>query len=148
MGLRGEPRPAAPPVAAPDPPLGAVGGGLGPARPPSRGDAESVADGTTGWFAGILTKAERIVTKKGKVMIDYTIEDLDGFMNGALFGNVYQRYESLFAEDAIVRLRAKVEASDRGTQLTTLAVHPLAAARPSRPAPGLLLSVARPAPPD
>jgi DNA polymerase-3 subunit alpha len=95
------------------------------ARTLSLGDAEAFTDGTTGWFAGILTKADRVVTKKGKVMIEYTIEDLDGFMSGALFGNVYQKYESLFVEDAIVRIRAKVEASDRGTKLTTIEVQPL-----------------------
>jgi DNA polymerase-3 subunit alpha len=112
------------------------------ARTLSLGDAEAFADGTTGWFAGILTKADRIVTKKGKVMIDYTLEDLDGVMNGALFGNVYQRYESLFTEDAIVRIRAKVEVSDRGTKLTTIEVQPLANDGIFRRAPGVLLVVA------
>jgi DNA polymerase-3 subunit alpha len=112
------------------------------ARTLSLGDAEAFADGTTGWFAGILTKAERVVTKKGKVMIDYTLEDLDGFMSGALFGNVYQKYESLFIEDAIVRIRAKVEASDRGTKLTTIEVQPLDGDGLFRRAPGVLMVVA------
>ncbi len=112
------------------------------ARTLSLGDAETFSDGTTGWFAGILTKVARIVTKKGKVMIDYTIEDLDGMMNGALFGNVYQRYESLMTEDAIVRIRAKVEVSDRGTKLTTIEVQPLADDGVFRRAPGVLLVAA------
>ncbi len=108
------------------------------ARTLSLGDATTLADGTTGWFAGILTKVDRIVTKKGKVMIDYTLEDLDGFMVGALFGNVYQRYEALFSEDAIVRIRAKVESSDRGTKLTTIEVQLLAEDGVFRRAPGIL----------
>jgi DNA polymerase-3 subunit alpha len=109
------------------------------ARTLSLGDADSFADGTAGWFAGILTRVERIVTKKGKVMIDYTLEDLDGMMPGALFGNVYQRYEPLFAEDAVVRVRAKVEASDRGRKLTTIEVQPLADDGVFRRAPGVLV---------
>jgi DNA polymerase-3 subunit alpha len=111
------------------------------ARTLSLGDADTFADGTSGWFAGILTKVDRVVTKKGKVMIDYTLEDLDGLMNGALFGNVYQRYEALFSEDAIVRIRAKVESSDRGTKLTTIEVQRLDDGAFSR-APGVLMVTA------
>jgi DNA polymerase-3 subunit alpha len=112
------------------------------ARTLSLGDAETFTDGTTGWFAGILTKVDRIVTKKGKVMIDYTLEDLDGLMNGALFGNIYQRYEPLFSEDAVVRIKAKVESSDRGTKLTTIEVQPLSDDGVFRRAPGVLMVTA------
>jgi DNA polymerase-3 subunit alpha len=112
------------------------------ARTLSLEDIESLPDGTTGWFAGILTKADRIVTKKGKVMIEYTLEDLDGFANGALFGTVYQRFEGLFVEDAVVRIRAKVEVSDRGTKLTTIEVQPLAEDGAFRRAPGVLIVTA------
>jgi DNA polymerase-3 subunit alpha len=112
------------------------------ARTLSLGDADTFADGTTGWFAGILTKVDRVVTKKGKVMIDYTLEDLDGLMNGALFGNVYTRYEALFSEDAIVRIKAKVESSDRGTKLTTIEVQPLAEDGIFKRAPGVLMVTA------
>jgi DNA polymerase III alpha subunit len=68
----------------------------------------------------------RVITKKGKSMIDFTLEDLDGFAEGRLFGNVYQRFESLFAEDAVVRIRAKVEVSDRGRKLQVIDMMPLA----------------------
>jgi DNA polymerase-3 subunit alpha len=112
------------------------------ARTLSLGDVETLADGTTGWFAGILTKAERIVTKKGKVMVEWTLEDLDGMMNGALFGNVYARYEPLLVEDAIVRIKAKVESSDRGTKLTTIEVQALTADGIFLRAPGVLMVAA------
>ena len=59
-------------------------------------------------------------------MIDFALEDLDGFAEGRLFGNVYQRFESLFVEDAVLRVRAKVEVSDRGTKLQVIDVMPLA----------------------
>ncbi|HEX9093863.1 MAG TPA: DNA polymerase III subunit alpha, partial [Coriobacteriia bacterium] len=112
------------------------------ARTHSLGDADSFADGTTGWFAGILTKVDRIVTKKGKVMIDYTLEDLDGMMPGALFGNIYQKYEPVMTEDRIVRIRAKVEASDRGRKLTTIDVQPLDDDGIFRRPPGVLVVAA------
>jgi DNA polymerase III alpha subunit len=67
----------------------------------------------------------RVITKKGKSMIDFTLEDLDGFMEGRLFGNVYQRFEGLFVEDAVLRVRAKVEVSDRGRKLQVIDVMPL-----------------------
>lgn len=105
----------------------------------SLGDADTFGDGQSGWFAGILTSVQRVLTKKGKSMIDFTIEDLDGFMEGRLFGNVYQRFESLFVEDAVIRLRAKVEISDRGTKLQVIDVMPLdTTGNFSRP-PGTLL---------
>jgi DNA polymerase-3 subunit alpha len=95
------------------------------ARTLSLGDAEAFTDGQSGWFAGILTSVARVITKKGKSMIDFTLEDLDGFMEGRLFGNVYQRFEGLFVEDAVLRVRAKVEVSDRGRKLQVIDVMPL-----------------------
>ncbi|MDO8964342.1 MAG: DNA polymerase III subunit alpha [Coriobacteriia bacterium] len=92
----------------------------------SLGDVDSFNDGQTGWFAGILTTAARVLTKKGKLMIDFTLEDLDGFMEGRLFGKVYQKYESVFVEDAVLRIRAQVEVSDRGTKLQVIECMPLA----------------------
>jgi DNA polymerase-3 subunit alpha len=125
-----------------DHPLREIADLVARARTLSLGDADTFADGTTGWFAGILTKVDRVVTKKGKVMIDYTLEDLDGLMNGALFGNVYARYEGLFVEDAIVRIRARVESSDRGTKLTTIEVQRLDDDGAFSRAPGTLMVVA------
>jgi DNA polymerase-3 subunit alpha len=109
------------------------------ARTLSLGDAEILSDGQSGWFAGILTSVERIVTKKGKSMIDFTIEDLDGFMEGRLFGNVYAKYAGLFVEDAVVRLRAKVEVSERGSKLQVIEVLPLGADGEFARGPGTLL---------
>jgi DNA polymerase III subunit alpha len=109
------------------------------ARTLSLGDADSFSDGQTGWFAGILTSCARVLTKKGKVMIDFTLEDLDGFMEGRLFGNVYQRFESLFREDAVLRVRAKVEVSDRGRKLQVIDVMPLSDDGTFDRAPGVLV---------
>jgi DNA polymerase III alpha subunit len=63
-------------------------------------------------------------------------------MNGALFGNIYARYEPLLLEDAVVRIKAKVESSDRGTKLTTIEVQALAPDGIFRRAPGVLMVAA------
>jgi DNA polymerase-3 subunit alpha len=109
------------------------------ARTVSLGDAEILSDGQVGWFAGILTSVQRVVTKKGKSMIDFTIEDLDGFMEGRLFGNVYPKYAGLFTEDAVVRMRAKVEVSERGSKLQVIEVLPLGDDGEFSRGPGTLL---------
>jgi len=95
------------------------------ARTISLGDDEGMVDGRAGWFAGILTSVARVLTRNGKQMIDFTVEDLDGFREGRLFGNVYARFEPLFVEDAVLRIRAKVEVTDRGTKLQVMDVMPL-----------------------
>jgi DNA polymerase III alpha subunit len=95
------------------------------ARTISLGDDEGMVDGRAGWFAGILTSVTRVLTRNGKQMIDFTIEDLDGFREGRLFGNVYARFEPLFVEDAVLRIRGKVEVTDRGTKLQVMDVMPL-----------------------
>ncbi len=122
-----------------DHPLREIAGVIENARTLSLGDAESFSDGQTGWFAGILTSVARVVTKKGKFMIDFALEDLDGFMEGRLFGNVYQKFESLFVEDAILRVRAKVEVSDRGTKLQVMDVMQLTVDATFERAPGVLV---------
>jgi DNA polymerase-3 subunit alpha len=92
----------------------------------SLGNAEEFEDATVGWFAGILTTANKVITKNGKQMVDFVLEDLDGSMPGAVFGNAYGRFESVMTEDAVVRMRAKVEVSDRGRKLNAIEVEPLA----------------------
>jgi DNA polymerase-3 subunit alpha len=109
------------------------------ARTLSLGDADSFADGQSGWFAGILTSVARVMTKKGKSMIDFTLEDLDGFMEGRLFGNVYQRFEAQFVEDRIMRIRGKVEVSDRGRKMQVIDVMPLAVDGSFSRPPGMLV---------
>jgi hypothetical protein len=60
-------------------------------------------------------------------------------MEGRLFGMAYQRFEALFFEDAVVRMQARVEVSDRGTKLQANEVMPLAEDGTFSRAPGTLL---------
>jgi len=122
-----------------DHPLREIADVIDRARTLSLGDVEGFQDGQGGWFAGILTTVARVLTKKGKTMIDFTLEDLDGFMEGRLFGNVYAKFEDQFVEDAIVRIKAKVEVSDRGRKLQVMDVMPLAIDGSFTRPPGILL---------
>jgi DNA polymerase-3 subunit alpha len=122
-----------------DHPLREIASVIEGARSMSLGDIENLGDGQSAWFAGILTSVARVITKKGKSMIDFTLEDLDGFAEGRLFGNVYAKYEGLFAEDAIVRVRAKIEVSDRGRKLQVIEVVPLGEDGTFARGPGVLL---------
>jgi DNA polymerase-3 subunit alpha len=122
-----------------DHPLREIASVIEGARSMSLDEIENMGDGQSAWFAGILTSVSRVVTKKGKSMIDFTLEDLDGFAEGRLFGNVYAKFEGLFAEDAIVRVRAKVEVSDRGRKLQVIDVVPLGDDGIFARGPGVLL---------
>jgi DNA polymerase-3 subunit alpha len=95
------------------------------ARTLSMGDADTFGDGQSGTFAGILTSVQRIMSKKGKPMIDFTLEDLDGYMEGRLFGQTYAKFDPMFVEDAILSVRATVEVTERGRKLKVNAVQVL-----------------------
>jgi len=108
-----------------DHPLAEIAETIKSARTCSLGDGDALKDGLSGWFAGIVTKTERIATKAGKLMGTFVLEDLEGSMEGVLFPQTYDKYRDLIVEDAVVRIRAKVESSDRGTKLMVQDVQPL-----------------------
>jgi DNA polymerase-3 subunit alpha len=122
-----------------DHPLRRIANVIEAARTISLGDDEALVDGRVGWVAGILTSVTRVLTRNGKQMIDFHIEDLDGFREGRLFGNVYTRFEPLFVEDAVLRIRVKVEVTDRGTKLQVIDVMPLADGGDFSKPPGMLV---------
>jgi DNA polymerase-3 subunit alpha len=122
-----------------DHPLREIAPMIQQARTLSLGEADQFKDGTSGWFAGILTEVQRRLTKNGRMVLDFTLEDMDGSMPGGLFGQPYTKFEPLMSEDAIVRVRARVEVSDRGRKLLAQEVQQLDAdGRFSRP-PGVVL---------
>ncbi|MDO9557357.1 MAG: DNA polymerase III subunit alpha [Coriobacteriia bacterium] len=110
-----------------DHPLNAVRELIERARSYSLGDSDEFADGMSGWFAGILAKVDKVATRAGKLMGTIVLEDLEGSMEGVMFPQVYEKYRDVVAEDAIVRVRAKVESSDRGRKLIVHEVELLAA---------------------
>lgn len=121
-----------------DHPLREVAGLIERARDYSLGDVEEFTDKTAGWFAGIIASASRIATRAGKLMGTFVLEDLEGSMEGVLFPQTYDRFRDVVTEDAIVRVRAKVELSDRGRKLIVHEVEPLSEDGRFAPPPGVL----------
>ena len=90
----------------------------------SLGDIDELADGSTGWFAGILAAVVPRPTKKGTMMAIVTLEDLDGSIEAVLFPQTYDAYRDLVAVDEVVRLKARLEDSDRGKKLIVSELQP------------------------
>ncbi|MEI7815500.1 MAG: OB-fold nucleic acid binding domain-containing protein, partial [Coriobacteriia bacterium] len=90
----------------------------------SLGTIEVLKDGTTGWFAGMLSSVALKPTKKGPMMAIVTLEDLDGSIEAVLFPVTLEKCREAVKVDAVVRLRAKLEDSDRGKKLIVLEFEP------------------------
>lgn len=122
-----------------DHPLREIAPVIESARTMSLGATDEFRDGQNGWFAGIVSSMERIATKAGKLMVTFVLEDLEGSMEAVMFPQVYEKYRDVVAVDAVVRVRAKIERSDRGLKLITHEVQSLSAdGRFERP-PGVLM---------
>jgi DNA polymerase-3 subunit alpha len=88
------------------------------------GEIDELADQTTAWFAGILASVSPRPTKKGAMMAIVNFEDLDGSIEAVLFPQTYEAYRDLIVVDAVVRVRAKLEDSDRGKKLIVHELQP------------------------
>jgi len=122
-----------------DHPLREIAGTIEAARTISLGATDEFRDGQNGWFAGIVSAFDRIATKAGKLMATFTLEDLEGSMEGVLFPQVYEKYREVLALDAVVRMRAKIERSDRGLKLIVHEVEPLSENGQFERPPGTLM---------
>ena len=65
-------------------------------------------DGRQVEMGGILTEVKGKATKKGDYMAFVTLEDLTGQVEGLVFPRVYEKYQPLLQEDAIVVLGGKL----------------------------------------
>jgi len=83
----------------------------------SLGALDEVPDGTNAWFAGLLASVSLKPTKKGAMMAIANLEDLDGSTGAVLSPQPLERFRDFSVEDAVVRMRAKLEDSDRGRKL-------------------------------
>ena len=116
-----------------DHPLREVAEAIKAARTMSLGELEDAADGTTEWFAGLVASVERKPTRKGTMMAIVNLEDLEGFSEAVFFPQTYEKHRDLIELDAVVRVRAKVEHSDRGKKLIVHDVQPFDGSAFSRP---------------
>ena len=89
---------------------------------------QAIPEGKPFWFAGMVAEVSKRVTKNGDPMAIVRLEDMEGEATVVIFPKVYKECESfLYGEtdpetgavlsDAFIRVRGKVERSDRGDQI-------------------------------
>ena len=74
-------------------------------------------------FAGLITSVGVKLTKKGKKMANFVLEDTTGHVEGVCFK--YDDFQDALQEDAIVKVKGKFEHSDRGDQIMAFEVERL-----------------------
>jgi DNA polymerase-3 subunit alpha len=85
---------------------------------------EELAAGRTCWFAGMLASVSLKPTKKGPMMAIAALEDLDGSIEAVLFPATLEKYRDVVIEDAVLRVKGKVEEDDRGRKLIVVEIEP------------------------
>ena len=95
-----------------------------------------IAEGKPYWFAGMVAEVSKRVTKKGDPMAIVRLEDMEGEATVVIFPKAYKECENLLygevdpetgavLSDAFIRVRGKLERSDRGDQIIAQEVLPL-----------------------
>ncbi len=85
---------------------------------------DELQPGATCWFAGMLSSVSIKPTKKGPMMAIVSLEDLDGSIEGVLFPSMLEKVRDLIVEDAVLRMKGKIEDDDRGRKLIVMEVEP------------------------
>ncbi len=80
-------------------------------------------DGAVVTVAGILTKLTKKFTKKGDSYLVGELEDLDGAAECIFVPQVYLQHQGLLAQDAVVVVRARVDAHAEAPKLVAMEVH-------------------------
>ena len=88
------------------------------------------ADGAVVTVAGILAKLTKKFTKRGEVYIIADLEDLDGGAECIFFPQVYTQHQGILVQDAVVVVKARVDARDETPKLVALEVKPPNLAEP------------------
>ncbi|WP_297629857.1 DNA polymerase III subunit alpha, partial [uncultured Slackia sp.] len=85
--------------------------------------AEHKGDIPSAIFAGLITSVGVKLTKKGKKMANFVLEDTTGHVEGVCFK--YDDFQDALQEDAIVKIKGKFEHSERGDQIMAFEVERL-----------------------
>jgi DNA polymerase-3 subunit alpha len=78
------------------------------------------SDGAVVTVAGILAKLVKKLTKRGETYVVADFEDLDGAAECIFFPQVYQQHLTLLVQDAVVVVRARVDARDETPKLMAI----------------------------
>jgi DNA polymerase-3 subunit alpha len=62
---------------------------------------------------GILTSVRKRITRSGRMMAFFTLEDLSGVIEATLLPDPYEKYGITLAEQSVVVVRGRAEADDR-----------------------------------
>ncbi|MFL6295181.1 MAG: DNA polymerase III subunit alpha, partial [Actinomycetes bacterium] len=82
------------------------------------------SDGAVVTVAGILAKLTKKFTKRGEVYIVADLEDLDGGAECIFFPQVYTQHQGVLVQDAVVVVKARVDARDDTPKLVAIEVKP------------------------
>ena len=97
---------------------------------------QEVPEGKPYWWAGMVSSVSKRVTKNGDPMAIVTLEDMEGEATVVIFPKTYKQCEGyLYGEvdpetgaqlsDAFIRVKGKLERSDRGDQIIAQEIEPL-----------------------
>jgi DNA polymerase-3 subunit alpha len=75
---------------------------------------DGVGDGGITWTGGIVTSAQKKVSKNGGVWLAFRLEDIDGGIECRAWPKVYEQYRELLAEDAIIKVKGRIERRAEG----------------------------------
>jgi len=80
-------------------------------------DLQALPGGAEVTLGGLIVAFRESMTKSGKKMARFRLEDLHGGVNVTCFPRTYERFRSLLVEDSVVICKAKLEerATDGGT---------------------------------
>ncbi|MBE0528133.1 MAG: DNA polymerase III subunit alpha, partial [Thermoleophilia bacterium] len=83
----------------------------------------AAGDGAVTWTGGIVAGAQKRVSKNGGVWLSFRLEDVDGGIECRAWPKVYEQYRELLVEDAIVKVKGRVERRAEGdTMLAAIEV--------------------------
>ncbi len=98
---------------------------------------QEIPEGKPYWWAGMVSGVSKRVTKNGDPMAIVQLEDMEGEATVVVFPKTYKQCEGyLYGEvdpetgaqlsDAFIRVKGKLERSDRGDQIIAQEIEPLA----------------------
>jgi DNA polymerase-3 subunit alpha len=75
---------------------------------------DDAGDGSITWTGGIISGAQKRVSKNGGVWLLFRLEDVDGAIECRAWPKVYEQHRELLVEDAIVKIKGRIEKRSEG----------------------------------
>ena len=91
--------------------------------------AREMRDGATVSIGGLVGKISRINTRKGESMAFIVVEDLEGSMEVVIFPSILQKCRESVTEDAIVKIKGRLDVKEDEVKLIAQDITPLREAK-------------------